>query len=75
VEVLSLTGNITRTEEEYKVHAHAVLGKSDASGIGGHVLEADVWPTLEVIVEESPKHLLRQIDPETGLPLLELRNE
>jgi hypothetical protein len=39
------------------------------------VLEADVWPTLEVIVEESPKHLLRQIDPETGLPLLELRNE
>ena len=75
VEVLSLTGNITLSEEGYKVHAHTVLGKSDASAIGGHVLEAHVWPTLEVIVEESPKHLLRQTDPETSLPLLDLGSE
>jgi uncharacterized protein len=75
VEVLSLTGNITLSEEGYKVHAHAVLGKPDASALGGHLLKAHIWPTLEVIVEESPKHLLRQFDPETGLPLLELRDE
>ena len=75
VEVLSLTGNITLSDKEYKVHAHAVLGKSDASALGGHILEAHVWPTLEVIVEESPKHLLRQIDPETGLALLDFRNQ
>ena len=75
VEVLSLTGNITSSEEGYKIHAHAVLGKPDASALGGHILEAHIWPTLEVIVEESPKHLLRRMDPETGLPLLELRNE
>ena len=76
VEVLTLVGNITLSENKYKVHAHAVLGKADASAIGGHVLEAHVWPTLEVVVEESPKHLLRrQIDPETGLPLLDFRGE
>jgi uncharacterized protein len=75
VEVLSLTGNITLEQDGYKIHAHAVLSKADASALGGHVLEAYVWPTLEVIVEESPKHLLRQIDPETGLPLLDLRNQ
>ena len=75
VEVLSLTGNITLSDQGYKVHAHVVLGKSDASAIGGHILEAHVWPTLEVIVEESPKHLRRQIDPETGLALLDFRNE
>jgi uncharacterized protein len=75
VEVLSLTGNITLSDEEYKVHAHAVLGKSDVSAIGGHIIEATVWPTLEVIVEESPKHLVRQIDRETGLALLDFRNE
>jgi predicted DNA-binding protein with PD1-like motif len=75
VEVLSLTGNITLSEDGYKVHAHAVLGKSDASTIGGHIIEAHVWPTLEVIVEESPQHLLRQMDPETGLALLEFRNQ
>ena len=75
VEVLSLTGNITLSEEGYKIHAHTVLSKADASTLGGHVLEAHVWPTLEVIVEESPKHLRRQIDPETGLPLLDFRSE
>lgn len=75
VEVLSLTGNITLSDEGYKIHAHAVLGKSDASALGGHILEAHVWPTLEVIVEESPKYLRRQIDPETGLPLLDFRSE
>ena len=75
VEVLSLTGNITLSNEGYKVHAHVVLGKADASALGGHILEAHVWPTLEVIVEESPRHLLRQIDPETGLALLDFRSE
>jgi predicted DNA-binding protein with PD1-like motif len=31
-----------------------------------------VWPTLEVIVVESPQHLQRRIDPETGLTLISL---
>jgi len=75
VEVLTLVGNITFSEGEHKIHAHAVLGKADASAIGGHILEGHVWPTLEVVVEESPKHLIRRKDSETGLPLLELRSE
>jgi uncharacterized protein len=75
VEVLSLNGNITLDDNGYKVHAHAVLGKADASAIGGHILEAHIWPTLEVVVEESPKHLLRRTDPETGLDLLDLRSK
>jgi uncharacterized protein len=49
-----------------KVHAHAVVGKSDGSAHGGHLLEAHVWPTLEVMVEEAPSHLARRLDPETG---------
>jgi uncharacterized protein len=75
VEVLSLNGNITLSDGTHKVHAHTVLGKADASTLGGHILEGHVWPTLEVVVEESPKHLLRRKDPETGLALLELRSE
>jgi predicted DNA-binding protein with PD1-like motif len=31
-----------------------------------------VWPTLEVIVVESPQHLQRKTDPETGLALISL---
>ena|SRR5687768_6609982 len=75
VEVLTLVGNITSSDGKHKIHAHAVLGKADASAIGGHILEAHIWPTLEVIVEESQKYLFRRTDPETGLPLLDLRSE
>lgn len=71
VEVLSLAGGITLDERgEPKVHAHVVVGKSDGTAHGGHLLEAHVWPTLEVVIEESPHHLRRRPDPETGLAVI-----
>jgi uncharacterized protein len=72
VEVLSLVGNITLKGDEPKVHAHVVVGKSDGRAYGGHLLEAHVRPTLEVVITESPKHLQRKIDEETGLSLIDL---
>jgi uncharacterized protein len=71
VEVLSLVGDIALKDNSPQVHAHVVLGKADASAHGGHVLEAHVWPTLEVVLTESPKHLHRKIDLETGLALID----
>jgi uncharacterized protein len=72
VEVLSLIGDIALKDETPQVHAHVVLGKADGTAYGGHILEAHVWPTLEVVLIESPKHLQRKIDPETGLALIEV---
>ena len=72
VEVLNLTGNIALADGEPKLHPHVVLGKADGSAHGGHLLEGHVRPTLEVIVTESPVHLRRRSDPETGLALIEL---
>jgi uncharacterized protein len=72
VEVLSLTGNVALADGEPKLHPHIVLGKSDGTAHGGHLLEAHVRPTLEVIVTESPAHLQRRSDPETGLALIQL---
>ena len=72
VEVLNLTGNIALADGEPKLHPHIVLGKSDGSAHGGHLLEGHVRPTLEVIVTESPAHLRRRSDPETGLALINL---
>jgi len=72
VEVLSLTGNIALADGEPKLHAHIVLGKADGTAHGGHLLEAHVRPTLELIVTESPRHLERRSDPKTGLALLRL---
>ncbi|MDP9409975.1 MAG: DNA-binding protein [Actinomycetota bacterium] len=71
VEVLSLLGNVaTKEDGQPLVHAHAVLGASDGSTRGGHLLEARVRPTLEVVLVESPEHLRRREDRETGLPLV-----
>lgn len=70
VEVLALTGDIAIHEGKPKVHAHVVLGKVDGTAHGGHLMEAAVEPTLEVILTESPSHLQRKVDPETGLPLI-----
>jgi predicted DNA-binding protein with PD1-like motif len=72
VEVLSLDGDIALDMGEPKVHAHAVVGKSDGTTRGGHVMEAHVRPTLEVMLEESPAQLKRVFDQETGLALIAL---
>jgi predicted DNA-binding protein with PD1-like motif len=40
VEVLSLVGDIAVKDDEPKLHAHVVVGKSDGTARGGHILEA-----------------------------------
>lgn len=72
VEVLTLLGDIALDRGEPKVHAHVVVGRADGTTAGGHILEAHVWPTLEVVLTESPRHLRREVDPETGLALIKL---
>ena len=72
VEVLALIGDIALGDDAPQLHAHVVLGKADGSAHGGHLLEAHVRPTLEVIITELPVHLQRRSDPETGLALIRL---
>ena len=72
MEVLSLLGDVSVEEGEPKIHAHVVLGKSDASAHGGHLVSARVNPTLELILTESPAHLRRKHDSRSGLALIEL---
>jgi predicted DNA-binding protein with PD1-like motif len=72
VEVLSLAGNVAIGEDgRPRVHAHIVIGKSDGTAHGGHLLEAQVRPTLEVVLIEVPELLRRRHDSRTGLPLLD----
>jgi predicted DNA-binding protein with PD1-like motif len=72
VELLSLVGDITIEDENPKLHAHCVVGRSTGQAYGGHLLTATVWPTLEIVVTESPRYLQRRRDPETGLALIDL---
>ena len=75
VELMSLVGNIARDDQgNPKVHAHVVVGKSDGTAHGGHLLDAYVRPTLEVVMVESVRELCRTTRPELGLALLDLAN-
>lgn len=70
VEVLSLVGDVAIGDKGPKIHAHVVLGKRDGSAHGGHLLEARVRPTLEVVLTESPAVLVREHDAASGLALI-----
>ena len=70
-EVLSLTGNLALDDNEPFFHVHVALGLRDGSARGGHLFEATVRPTVEVVLTTYPKPVRRKIDPETGLPLLD----
>jgi uncharacterized protein len=71
VEVVSLIGDIALDKGEPKVHAHVVVGKKNGGAMGGHLLEAHVRPTLELVLEDSGEQLKRKFDPESGLALID----
>lgn len=72
-EGLSLVGDIALSDDgKPSLHIHAVVGLSDGSTRGGHLLEAIVKPTLEVTIVETPAHLRRRKRPELGVALIDL---
>lgn len=72
-EVLSVVGDIVAGEHGKPVlHAHLVLGRRDGSACGGHLVRAEVRPTLEVILVETPARLRRRKRPDIGAALIDL---
>lgn len=72
VEVASLIGDVALDgRRRPSLHLHAVLGKANGQAMAGHLMKGVVRPTLEVIVTESPAHLRRVRDEETGLALID----
>jgi uncharacterized protein len=72
VELLSLIGDVATHDGKPIVHAHVVVGRSDGTTAGGHLLEASVRPTCEVFLTESPEELSKAFDPDSGLVLIKL---
>jgi predicted DNA-binding protein with PD1-like motif len=72
VEVLVLTGDIALKDGKPEPHVHVVLGRRDGSTRGGHLCEAIVRPTLELMLEQAGA-LERHFDPGSGLALIKPR--
>jgi predicted DNA-binding protein with PD1-like motif len=70
VEVTSMVGDIALLDGKPVVHVHMNLGHRDGHVTGGHLLEAFVRPTLEVLVTEYPHAMQKQRDPATGMSLI-----
>ncbi|MGP8002110.1 MAG: PPC domain-containing DNA-binding protein [Streptosporangiaceae bacterium] len=71
-EVLSLLGDVAEGEDGPNLNLHVVLGLSDGTTRGGHLIEGHVFPTLEVIVTEAPAELRKVMRPDVGIALIDL---
>jgi predicted DNA-binding protein with PD1-like motif len=72
-EVLSAIGDVAVGDDgKASLHVHIVLGLSDGSTRGGHLLTGTVRPTLEVILTEVPSKLRRKKRADLGIALIDI---
>ncbi|WP_454619551.1 PPC domain-containing DNA-binding protein [Bradyrhizobium cenepequi] len=72
-EVLSAIGDVAISDDgKASLHVHIVLGLSDGSTRGGHLLAGVVRPTLEVVLTEAPAKLRRKKRADLGIALIDL---
>jgi predicted DNA-binding protein with PD1-like motif len=68
-EVVSLTGNIAMLGDEPILHAHMVIADTSYKCFGGHLNNAVVNPTLEILITPLDAEIKREKDEKTGLNL------
>jgi predicted DNA-binding protein with PD1-like motif len=66
-ELLSLTGNISKQNDEYNFHLHAVLGNENKQVIGGHLFKGIVEVTNEIVLLKTDIKIKRKVEEKTGL--------
>jgi len=71
-ELLSLSGTIIPYEETYIPHLHAVIGSERKKTFGGHLINATVKVTNEIILLDIPIETSREKSLVTGLMELSL---
>jgi len=70
--LISLIGDVGLVDGAPQVHAHGAVGSPDGQVRGGHMLEAIVWPTLELFFTAYRTPLTKTHDAETSLSLFDL---
>lgn len=71
-EITALTGNVSLADGKPHVHAHIVLGDSAFRSWSGHLKEAEVLATCEIVLTRLKGTLVRKRDPKSGLNLLDI---
>jgi len=68
-EIVSLTGTISTMKGEYYAHLHMAAGDEQGHVFGGHLNEAIVSATCEMVVEVIDGQVDRAFDEDVGLNL------
>ncbi|HEX4500875.1 MAG TPA: PPC domain-containing DNA-binding protein [Scandinavium sp.] len=71
VELVSMIGDIALVNNNPAVHTHVSVASSDGTVRGGHLINAFVFPTLELFMTVYPTPLDKQPDEVTGLELID----
>lgn len=69
-ELIALNGNIPLKQNAPFIHVHALLGRRDFSVFGGHLFEATVAVTAEIMVLSLGKMPKRVLNHKIGLDLI-----
>jgi hypothetical protein len=70
-EITSLAGDITLYNNNPVVHAHISMATEDGLVHGGHLLEAFISPTLQLMMTVEPAPLFKKMDSETGILIID----
>jgi predicted DNA-binding protein with PD1-like motif len=68
-ELLSISGIVSRSPQGngYDIHLHASVGRSDHQVLGGHLTQAVVQATNEIVLMTTDLKVQRRFDQTTGL--------
>jgi predicted DNA-binding protein with PD1-like motif len=66
IEIVAAQGTVALKGKETIIHIHIQLS-SDSGCFGGHLAEAKIFSTAEVVIGELPTQLTRYADTYTGL--------
>jgi predicted DNA-binding protein with PD1-like motif len=68
--IVSLLGNVTMKGDERIVHCNIIIGNNDMNLFGGHLFEATVSGTCEIVFNEYKQPIRKELNAETGLNII-----
>lgn len=73
VEILSLSGSITKIEKKPYIHIHCVIGDEKHRCFGGHLFSGKITATGEIYIYKLKKEIKRKKDVNEPFFLLHLK--
>lgn len=72
MELTALVGNVTTKDGKLYLHLHATLADEAGHAFGGHLNEARISGTCEMVIQKLDGEVGRTVDPQTGLNIWDL---